>query len=102
MIDGLGPEASKLMREAHRDAPTYPQRTRMWEAIDQSVTSHGVRFAEPIDCYCAIKHTWKGCKGSMGYVIGKALVNFIRNNHNLWNDENEVIRVIIIIISNTS
>ena len=34
MIDGLGPEASKLMREAHRDAPTYPQRTRMWEAIE--------------------------------------------------------------------
>ena len=34
MIDGLGPEASKLMRDAHCDAPTYSQRTRMWEAIE--------------------------------------------------------------------
>ncbi len=42
MIEGLGPEATDLLREAHRDVPSHAQRAQMWQGIEAGVVGSAV------------------------------------------------------------
>lgn len=41
-MQGLGPQASDLLREAHRDVPSHAQRAQMWQGIEAGVVGGAV------------------------------------------------------------
>ncbi len=65
--EGLGPQATSLLREAHRDVPSHSRRTEMWQGVEAGVVGTA-----------AAAGTFKALSGLtkvlLGVVIGGALV----------------------------
>jgi hypothetical protein len=67
--DGLGPQATDLLREAHRDVPSHARRAQMWEGIEAGVVAGGTVAAAG-----TVKALSGLTKVLLGVVIGGALV----------------------------
>ena len=67
--DGLGPQATDLLREAHRDVPSHARRAQMWEGIEAGVVAGGTVAAAG-----TVKALSGLTKVLLGAVIGGALV----------------------------
>jgi len=67
--EGLGPQATDLLREAHRDVPSHARRAQMWDGIEAGVVAGGTVAAAS-----SVKALSGLTKVLLGVVIGGALV----------------------------